>query len=561
MMQINELQPSSLGDEIWYRTWGTGLAEWGTGVWYNDSSSIYTTGYTFNGGIDYDIQLIKWDSEGNQIWNRTWRTAGIDRATSIWGDEQYVFVYGSTGISQSDILLIKWDSDGNQLWNQTWGGSLKELGTSIWGNETVIYTTGSISNGSANSGNLTFLKWNATSGAIIWNKNWSTPYVNSGMGIWANDSIVYTCGYLDLTPLTGHPVLLLIKWYVNGTEIWSKNWSKSGGTIGDSVWCDNSNVYTYGEVSGNHPVLIKWNANDGQDIWNITEETFETSRGVSICGDENYIFACGQQGTSAVIFKYDKLGNQVWNRTWDIGAFNSASTISLSGSYIYACGLTSLGAGSTDLILSKWDKLGYHPNATFQTNTTIILVNQSIGLDLVGSPGDPPTAYQWSFGDGTPNATATRPNHIYAAEGTYHPVLTISDVEHENATHSLATPVMVLSAGGDNDSDGIPNAWELDNLLDPLNASDADLDLDGDGISNLDEFGNGTLPYLRDSDGDGCSDLDEIHVGTDPMNPGDHPVLGLKPAVAATMGVVSVAGASTGILAIVHAKKKRSRTP
>lgn len=40
----------------------------------------------------------------------------------------------------------------------------------------------------------------------------------------------------------------------------------------------------------------------------------------------------------------------------------------------------------------------------------------------------------------------------------------------------------------DDDNDGIPDAIEVDNDLDPLSAADANLDKDGDGLSNLTEF-------------------------------------------------------------------------
>jgi hypothetical protein len=58
----------------------------------------------------------------------------------------------------------------------------------------------------------------------------------------------------------------------------------------------------------------------------------------------------------------------------------------------------------------------------------------------------------------------------------------------------LTPEQLVAWAMADDDSDGMPNAWELAYGLDPNDASDAALDKDGDGFTNLEEFQGGTNP-------------------------------------------------------------------
>jgi hypothetical protein len=58
---------------------------------------------------------------------------------------------------------------------------------------------------------------------------------------------------------------------------------------------------------------------------------------------------------------------------------------------------------------------------------------------------------------------------------------------------------MSADAAADYDGDGMPNAWEVDHGMDPMDAADADMDFDEDGYSNLTEFLNGTDPWQADA--------------------------------------------------------------
>ena len=69
----------------------------------------------------------------------------------------------------------------------------------------------------------------------------------------------------------------------------------------------------------------------------------------------------------------------------------------------------------------------------------------------------------------------------------------------------------------DADNDGLDDAWELTNGLNPAQ-NDRSADTDGDGISNIRELLLGTKPNSSDSDTDGLSDAQELAGNTDPLN-------------------------------------------
>ena len=81
----------------------------------------------------------------------------------------------------------------------------------------------------------------------------------------------------------------------------------------------------------------------------------------------------------------------------------------------------------------------------------------------------------------------------------------------------------VLPGGNlsDLDGDGMPNEWEIKNLLSTIDPADALTDTDGDGLSNIEEFTNGLNPNSIDTDHDLMPDGWELFYGLDPLNPED----------------------------------------
>jgi PKD repeat protein len=115
--------------------------------------------------------------------------------------------------------------------------------------------------------------------------------------------------------------------------------------------------------------------------------------------------------------------------------------------------------------------------------------------------------YRWSFGDGTvENTSVANVQHIYHEPGVYNIELTATDITG-NVNGTIISIVVYRDTDGDliadyldedDDGDGIPDEWEILHELDPLDASDATLDSDGDGISNLEEYQTDSDPKAYD---------------------------------------------------------------
>jgi hypothetical protein len=75
----------------------------------------------------------------------------------------------------------------------------------------------------------------------------------------------------------------------------------------------------------------------------------------------------------------------------------------------------------------------------------------------------------------------------------------------------------LIKINEDSDADFLHDPWEIKYFGNKTQIATGDFD--NDGLSNLDEFYEGTNPVLADTDNDGIPDGLEFDLGTDPQNP------------------------------------------
>ncbi len=77
---------------------------------------------------------------------------------------------------------------------------------------------------------------------------------------------------------------------------------------------------------------------------------------------------------------------------------------------------------------------------------------------------------------------------------------------------------MVVSTVVDDDGDQLPDAWEETWAPGDLTQFSSGADFDSDGLSDDEEFENGTSPSAADTDNDGYPDAEEVAAGSSPSN-------------------------------------------
>ena len=84
------------GNELWKRTYFGGIDDWPWGVAVDSQDDVIVTGHTTKAGGDADYYTIEYDSNGTELWHKTYGTGLDDGANDVAVDSQdNVIVTGS----------------------------------------------------------------------------------------------------------------------------------------------------------------------------------------------------------------------------------------------------------------------------------------------------------------------------------------------------------------------------------------------------------------------------------------------------------------------------------
>jgi len=121
------------GNELWNKTFNGNI---GVTVKQTKDGGYVFVGYTtYYGNGSSDIWLVKTDGNGKELWNRTYGGISSEIGCSVqqlinggYILTGYTYSYGA---GSADLWLIKTDSKGMEIWNRTYGGSSYDIGYSL----------------------------------------------------------------------------------------------------------------------------------------------------------------------------------------------------------------------------------------------------------------------------------------------------------------------------------------------------------------------------------------------------------------------------------------------
>jgi hypothetical protein len=202
-------------------------------------------------------------------------------------------------------------------------------------------------------------------------------------------------------------------------------------------------------------------------------------------------------------------------------------------------GFSPAGNVSVYAILNSAENLGL--NGNLFTTADVLLDPALVKFETLDANSEVPTG---TFVDAAPLQFTTTDA---VPAGTI--VVLLGDNSASGRSHfdNIRLETVII---GDNDEDGLPTQWEIDNGLDdsddgsinPANGPNGDPD--DDGRTNKEELDSKTLPNQADSDDDGLNDGQEESSGTNPLNP-DTDGDGLKDGVESNTGTF-VGASDTG---------------
>lgn len=277
----------------------------------------------YDKGIEDCANALTMDSEGNII---------------VAGYSGYI----TDSLSEElDFLTVKYDTQGNEIWNVTYDSGYYDLGWDIAVDSLdniILYGFNWSSYGDQQDLKLYLrvVKFDKN-GVYQWNRSYHNAINNfpGGIKVDSNDNIIISGGYGNLDDLVFS--LWALKMDNDGTEIWNQTFTDDLISIGTDVALDSNDNIIVGGISasffGQGYNIVKYDSN-GTQISAHRYNMGTQPNSIALDQEENMIlsglsYSSESETGSWFTLKCDKAGNLLWTRQFDSGSFDAAEDVAI----------------------------------------------------------------------------------------------------------------------------------------------------------------------------------------------------------------------------------------
>ncbi|MHA1908510.1 MAG: hypothetical protein ACW98Y_14510, partial [Candidatus Thorarchaeota archaeon] len=358
---------------LWSHIYDVHSTDWGEAITKcsDGSFAVAGTSYGLEGFTGDDFFLMKTNDTGQEEWTKGYGIAPDDWCNSVIECSDGGFALAgrteSYGAGDFDIWLVKTDSSGNWLWNRTFGGTGSEYGYAVTecldGNLTIVGSTNSFGSGGYDA----WVIYANSTGHHLWNKT-----LGGVNGDGANDVIQSSDGNITIVGNTysyggADNDLWLIHLDIDGTHLWNKTIGGDAYDTGNSLVETSDGGYAItgetrsynGGASHYDDVWIVRTNSSGDMIWytafpnigyddaeGIVESVFG---GFAVTGT---IRDPGSTDRDLGVIRFDDDGNQLWNWTYGDSYDNfGRDIIELDDSGFAVAGITDTDGWDKDVFL------------------------------------------------------------------------------------------------------------------------------------------------------------------------------------------------------------------
>ncbi len=511
------------GNCSWKKAWPAKSKDHG-GVMWSDGNWIYGCTSIQPSDYKYAIYLVKWDMEGNMAWNKTWTCSNANYnyvyAKGICGTNGDVYTVASTGDTyygsptQDQVYLIKWDANGNVVWNRTWNAGLSATNEALVASNHSIYLSGNMD---LNGKNQYFTRWNL-SGDLIVNRTWNSGASSPGSMMISDGSFLYHYeNALNESRLS--------KMNLYGDVVWNRSILTSGNTLNMATngtclfvasnqggfnlkiyYMEGTFLNSSTITSLSSPVSIASGDSSlyavtgtGSMYWDsypfrlaridadwVPYAEFNCSGNVSLWEYGGYVFLTGDAITFHMVGDDGDMPASFYWRFGDGTSSTEREPVHVYRDHVndYATlRVTDANGDVSDYstYVHTYVREQAEVRADFRANQSYAIQGRRISFTVTGKSGSYTGSRYWHFGDGIiEHAGYSNPiEHCFTSAGTYVVTLNYSTVCNLSSVKSQS--LRVLAPDADDDGDGLTNVWEHDRGLDPL-SSDSDNDGFNDGV-------------------------------------------------------------------------------